>query len=403
MPLKINLFILLCLIFLGQNVVGFLNIDNKYFQTFLIFLAIIPLLYFRKGWLRRKSHVTLLLFVVLFAIYRLFTDRGEGTRASMLALIGAPLLLFALPSPRYYTKDTYREFWKLVLKIVLVGFVCETALSLFERFNGRSVFGWYGDIIFSIDTLGSVGYRSTAMYGHPLGNALIVTTAMSFILISNLKTKIKFALWGMGYLSILCFNTRGSIVGNVLLLMAYLFYFLIINKNVKEKTRRSIVLGSIFVGITMYLSIFQFGWGGRLIEMGLFDDSSAQTRVGAWDIFDHYDISKFLFPQTYKDIELIKFRSLNYAALENPWLGLLLYNGFIFLTILIILYFFFLKDLLKQYGLFEKLYVATAYFLIASTSNSFDTDFFSLYYFLLLCIIFSPKLFVRIVPSKYRI
>ncbi len=402
MALTIDKIILICLIFLGSNVLGVFNIDEKLFHAMLLALAIIPCTYYSRIWKQNKPFLFLFLFVIIFAVYRLYTDRGEGTRASMLAILGAPILFSAFPDYLKYNRIKNVSFWRFVMTIVLLGYILETSLAIYERLIGYNVFGWRGDIVFSEEEMGEIFYRCTSLYGHPLGNALIITIAMSFILISKLKPKIKFLLWGLGYISILCFNTRGSIVGNALFLTIYLIYTITINKKMNSSTKYSIILGAIVSAIMGYIAIFYYGWGGRLLEMGLFDDSSAQVRVDAWILFDYYDIESFLFPHSYIEADIIK-SSLGLRHLENPWLGIILYNGLFFLITYVSLYFMFFKRLFKTYSLFDKIFVSGAFLLIASTCNTFDTDFFGLFYFILLSVLFIPNLYGNIVDKKYLI
>lgn len=398
MALRINILIIL-LIILGTNVIGVLEISESLYYFFLILLSIFPILHNYPSILKEQSQLTLLIFTLLYSMYMLYVDRGEGTRSTAMAIVGPPMLLSALPI-HYKNAYRYQHFWHLIMIIIICGFISETFLSIYERISGRNVFGWHGEIIFSLDILGSIEYRSTALYGHPLGNALLVSTAMSFILISNLKNKIKYPLWLLGYLSILCFNTRGSIVGNALLLITYIGYILISKKKMKDSTKISIMISALLIVFVGYFSIFHFGFGGRLLDMGLVDDSSAQVRIDAWSVFESYSIKDFLYLHSFNEVLMIKY-SLGLNNLENPWLGILLRNGLLFLIPYVVLYYILIKKILREYGLFEKLFVTTTYFLLASTSNSFDTSFISLFYFLLLCVLFTPSLFKAIVKRKY--
>lgn len=395
----LNIIVIALFIFFGTNVLGKLGIEQNTFNVFLFSLSFFSLLPNISNILKNKSLTALLFFVTFYSLWMMATDKGEGTRACVMAIVGAPLLFSALPINN--KKDSkYWNFWRYIMMIVAIGFIVETALAIFERIYGQSILGWYGEIIFSIDMLGSSGFRSTALYGHPLGNALIVSTMMSFILISKLKYSIKYPLWFLGYISILCFNTRGSIVGNALLFIVYHANIFFLNKRMSDSSKVSMFLLTIIIVCGGYISIFYLGLGGRLLNMGLLDESSAQVRVDAWTIFDFYSIEDFLFGHTHEEVMLIQYR-VGYYKLENPWLGILLRNGFFFLILYIVLYFFLIKKLLKEYGLFDKFFVSATYFLLASTSNSFDTSFNSLYYFLLLSVLFTPSMFESIVKRNY--
>lgn len=286
-----------------------------------------------------------------------------------------------------------------VVTILFFAYIAEVNLAVFERLIGRNVFGWNSEVIFSIEEMGG-DYRSTSLHGHPLANALLVTTAMSFILVSPLKTKIKFSLWLIGFLAVLCFNTRSSIVGNILLLLAYLGYSITLNKRVKGKRKIAMLWSSAGIIIIGYIVVFVYGWGGRLLDMGLFDEESAQVRVNAWDLFAYYDIDKFLWGHSYNEVIAIKY-SVGLYHLENFWLGYLLSCGLVFLMIYTILYIFVFKYILRKHSFFNKWFVSLSFLMIASTNNSLDSGFIYIFYFMLLCIVFDPRIFQIVVKKKY--
>jgi len=210
----------------------------------------------------------------------------------------------------------------------------------------------------------------------------------------------KFLLWIIGFLSILCFNARSSIDGNFLLLLVYLHYMLIMNKRVKSSVKVKLFWSILVFFIICYIFIFQFGLGGRLLDIGLFDENSSQVRLNAWELFRYYDIDKFLYGHTFEENMAIRF-STGLYRLENFWLGYMLSCGLIFLLIYTILYYFVFKYFLRNYNLFNKLFVSMAFLLIASTNNSLDGDFLYLFYFLLLSIVFDPLIFDKLVDKKY--
>ena len=173
------------------------------------------------------------------------------------------------------------------MKLFFIFYLFETGMAITERVLGTTILGW-NDIEFSVEDWGVSGFRSAALHGHPLYNALMVSISMAFILFSPLKIKYKMILWSMGYVSILCFNTRGSIVGNALLLAFYIIYVLLFDNSISSRTKVRLVMFSSIMTIVGLILFFNVGLGGRLAEMGLFDESSAQTRIDVWTIFDNY-------------------------------------------------------------------------------------------------------------------
>lgn len=73
----------------------------------------------------------------------------------------------------------------------------------------------------------------------------------------------------------------------------------------------------------------------RLLELGLFDDSSAVVRVKIFEIFDFYQLKDFILGYSSESIDDILFVSgLSSYCIENYWLVYILKFGIVF-TILI--------------------------------------------------------------------
>ena len=129
-------------------------------------------------------------------------------------------------------------------------------MAIFERIIGETIIGYNsGTIQLNIETTGIFEFRSTALWAHPLANALIVSVLMSYFLVSNLKLKYKLSLWVLGYVAILCFNTRGSIIGNALILLVYLSYSSFFSKRTKDATRVEFIIAVILLSMVIGVQI----------------------------------------------------------------------------------------------------------------------------------------------------
>ena len=339
--------------------------------------------------------------MVLFSLFKLYTDRGEGARTLAMTLLGAPILISAFPLITNKKILFRSNFWETAFKIFLSLYLLEVMMAIVERIIGQPLLGWYSlSSNASIANIGITEFRCTGMYGHPLYNALMVSTAMVFILVSDLKPKIKFLLWGMGYIAILCFNTRGSIVGNALLLATYVMSTIVFKKRMAYSTKISILVAVTLLAGVAYLLVANGLLGGRLVSMGLVDDSSVQVRIDIIDFITSIPITDYLFGLNYKDYNLLLFRN-GLSATENFWIDYLLRYGLFFLVCYIVLYYFYLKEELRYYNVFEKLFVTLAFLLIASTNNSLSTSFVALFYFLFLIRLFNPPTFQKVVKRKF--
>lgn len=386
----------------GENVLSSFNINQQLFQFILVVLSLVSVMDQWKTLRMDKSYVALISFLFVFSAYKLLTDTGEGSRILLMTIVSAPIILNAFPPIESCgLRIRNQVLWRQVFRLFIIFFLIETLMAIFERVSGKMVFGWAS--LSSMSQFSNVmEYRSTALYGHPLYNALMVSTAMTFFLTSALRPKYKFLLWGIGFGALLCFNTRGSIVGNSLILGLYMFHTILLNRRVSNSTKTSLLLAASAVAFFGYLALTTGTVGGRLLTMGLFDESSAQVRVDAMDFIISKGFTTFLIGMSYKSYTNYLFAN-HIAALENFWLEYLMRFGLIFLIGYVLFYFLFLKREMRNYKLFDKLLISGTFILIASTNNSLSTSFIALLYFLILIRLFNPASFRKIVNKKYHI
>ena len=268
-------------------------------------------------------------------------------------------------------------------------FMLETLMASAERILGFNILGWQMSEGATIMMDSGTGFRSTSLHGHPLCNALIVSTSMAFILTSQIRMKIKLELWMLGFFSILCFNTRSSIVGNAIMLIVFAIYTLRKGHDVSPKDKRILVSMIVVMALVGTVLFFVLGFGSRLAEMGLFDDSSAMARVDVFKVFDNYPLGDFLWGMDSLQYEYV----LYYAGIEvteNFYIDYLLRNGIVFLVMYLLLYIRLIKRLYRGYDWFTKWFTGGTFILIASTNNSLSTLGIALFLFLILIVIFNP-------------
>jgi hypothetical protein len=395
----ISLLVITLIFSLGGNVLFAMGIEENRFQAAMVALALIPAYSMLHSWKKNNTFVLLLTYLTLFSIFKLITDRGEGTRAFLLTIISAPIIYASLPYLGRKNKNEYIDFWTYATYILLFAYLAETGVAIYERVAGRQIFGWASYVV-TLDAIGIENYRSSALYGHPLYNALMVSISMAFILISDLRPKYKFFLWGLGYAAILCFNARASIVGNALLLGLYLLHTSVANRKVKFSTKIGIILLGIVIAAVAYKAIMSGLVGARLLNMGLMDEDSSQVRIDAVEFVSGLDMKTYLYGMSFNEFaSLLRFHHVE--ALENFWIEYLLRYGLVFLVPYVFFYFLFMRHELQRYSFFESMFVCTAFILIASTNNSLSTSFVALLYFLVLIRIFDPLLLKQTVKRKY--
>lgn len=383
--------------FLGENVTDNLGINRNIFQMVILLMGFILMANHKTLFSSLNSLKQLLTLTIVFSIFKLVFDQSDGTRALVLSVIGAPLLFASFP---IYRKPRMRQtFCKSIFNIFIIFYLVETLLALYETASGHTVFGYLGKSE-QLEAFEAAVFRSTALMGHPLYNALIVSLAMAFFLTSRLKNKYKISLWLIGFASILCFNTRGSIAVNVLMFLVFVFKELFFNKKISGNKKITLIAVASCVFLFGAYLIFVAGLGGRLFALDLQDDWSAQTRIDVWRIFNYVDIDTYIFGCSSDQI-LSLMHKANLIAIENFWIDWLLRFGIIFFALYLWLFGRLFVRLFKNYKKFDYLYIVGSFLLVASVNCSLSSSFIAVFLFLVCCIIFTPQVFTDIIPDKY--
>ena len=378
------------LLFGGPNLIGAIGIDIKYYYAAIMLFCFPLILYNKKSVLKNKRLLWLLLFCTTYGLFFMYYDRSEGSRYTSLVIMSTPIFFSAFPlsgNIKWHT-DNYTLHKKITTLFILF-FILETLIASVERILGFNILGWHmseGETIMDLGT----AFRSTSLHGHPLYNALMVSTSMAFILTSQIRMKTKLMLWMLGFFSILCFNTRSSIAGNAIMLFVFTIYTLRKGHHVSRNDKRVLISMVGVITLVGALLFFVMGFGSRLAEMGLFDDSSAMARVDVFNVFENYPLGEFLWGMDSLRYEYV----LYYAGIEvteNFYIDFILRNGIVFLVVYLVLYIRLIKILYRGYDWFTKWFTGGGFFLIASTNNSLATLGVALYLFLILIVLFNPK------------
>ena len=345
--------------------------------------------------------------VVCFGLFKIWTDNSDGARFMSLNIM-LPIVIFgALP---FYSEKYDKGMWRSIKYIILFAFILEVGLAILERIFMYNVFphtlpeemvvsdigqSQYNQVIDEItedklmDKEDLVIFRSFALYGHPLQNALIVTTIMTFILFSNMSMKSKLSLWLLGYIAILCFNSRSSIVGNSIIFILFLMRMASSHRE-RSTNKISLLFFTILITASVIYLMNSKSFGGRLISMGLMDDSSAQTRIDTWNIFNNYKLTDFLYGHNYMEISQIYIVSDIFAT-ENFWIDWLLRFGLFFIMSYILIHYYILKDFYRNYPLSVALITFISFIVLASTNNSLSVSWLPLFVYLLCIKVFDPS------------
>lgn len=367
---------------IGVNIFYTYGLNTSLFNNFLLGVACILIL--RKCSLYRSFPIykfSILLLLLGHLIILFFT-----LQPNLSTTIIAPLFIIsAFPNFK-------KKIWTRLLFLYLAFFTVECSLAIVERILQHNFFEWMpiADKEISIEDTSANEFRSTGLLGHPLQNALVVSFSMSFILLSDLKMNTKMALWGLGFISILCFNTRSSMVGNAMCFVVYVIKTFFYDKNIKKGDRLLLLSMSVIMVFGALFCFFSLGLGARLMEMGLFDENSSQVRLDIWSLFDYASILDFMFGIP-EDQFLLLLSKAGLWTTENFWFDFLFMFGFVYLIIAIYSYFLLFKFLYKWNSKFYKFFTLGTFLLIASTNNSLTTSWHLLAIFLIALSVFNRK------------
>ncbi len=194
----------------------------------------------------------------------------------------------------------------------------------------------------------SLDWRPTALFGHPLRNAILTGLGILIILVSDFPFRARAALLAIQLSALLIFGGRSSLVIIIALLvimaavqlwrvmLGYRFSILALPKFI------GLAAAGIAAGLTLYLT----GIFDKVIERFEWDDS-AETRVSALRMFEQFEPADILFgiSQSRKDTLQVLYDTQ--FGVEIFWLAFLMDYGLILLLGLIAAMAMFLRDLVR--------------------------------------------------------
>lgn len=389
MSKTLYLIAVLVLLFFGSSVraaFGLMDDTNLFLinGTFFVLLACFIVHCCSKGFnkLNREAYY-FAFFGILMLIGKFITH--VGGYLSVINYVFVPCLFCLL-----YPKGDIR-FRQRIYKLLFYFFFIESIWAILERVflinvfppvsrieeMGKSVIGVYGY---------REGFRSSALLGSPLTNALCLTCILLFILFSNLKQSTKTLCFVIGYLAILCFNTRTSII-----LWPILFIISFIYNNRKKGKIKSIVKGLLIFSVIAVLFayiIIANGLADRLIGRDIMDNS-ANVRVDTWTMFMAIDHLAVFFSLGVNSDEIITWMELGgVEIIENSFVLYFLELGGIGLLMVIWGYYKILSIEMKGYSKFARCFIFGSFILLGLTNNGLKETAMSLF---IICCLVMPK------------
>ncbi|SEA33868.1 hypothetical protein SAMN05192529_11448 [Arachidicoccus rhizosphaerae] len=380
------------------NKIGYVGGDTgpAYFKilpsTYIILIGFVFVLFYKAEMFwsilyRKKYGFALLALCLLLLMYIIFQKRTSAISFIGDTLIASAMLAIILPKYDYKLNLS-------VQRIILIFFVVDCLFAVVERLLSRNFFP-----PLSLNVLTDyyeAAFRSTALLGHPLNNALNLIVIMGFLYLSRIKYKNLLLLLGM--IALLCFGSRGAIYGFLgLTILHYFIYRYLYNKStfslIKSNSKFYTYLYFIFGGLVLTGLLFFTHFGDRLLSVSLYDEGSAGARVRILSIMDYVSVNEILWGISSHKIEVLQMK-LDLAIIENFWLQWILRFGLVFTVLLSISIVALLYNRLYYLYINERLYLIALFLFVASTNNSLATNTGAISTFILCTAGFNPFRYV---------
>ncbi len=299
---------------------------------------------------------------LLLVFYAIFVQKIPFT--PIVDTFALPIILFI-----FFNGSSQKTFQQYAA-VLHVFFAINALLALYEYVTGDRLTPYVaGTVLVEND------WRSTALLGHPLNNAMLTGAYILLLFSKNGAGLARFSRAVMLVLqlgSMVAFGARASLVMTILLIS---FIFI---KNIATlilgKMRLSLFFMAIIalsipiLGIGLF-ALDEVGFFDRLIERFSEDKGSANARLAMLQLFNYIPFRDVLWGPDPDLIETLKSIEGVEAGIESIWVAFVLTYGLIMSSIFFIGLFAFCLNVARRTQAFT-LYVFLFFFLVASTSVS---------------------------------
>ena len=351
---------ILSLIFLDSNLVGALGMANSRttlaYTPFVLFALVQTFRYGIGIWFKYKIINSIFLLGLLCLVLNFSVERNVFK--TVLLYFWLPFLLAS-----YLTQCTPKQN-QILQKIVLLFLFVEIGLAIYERVTLSVVFATE-DIYSMMNRNGDTwSFRASALYGHPLANAMAIMIITLFMITSkSIPSKYRIFFFFFTLAGLLCFNERGNILVFVSASLP------ILSKIFKEAKGKEKVLLCIILTIMIIVGVYLLtttDLGGRLFHSeNNFSkhDGSAKARMEAFDVFNRLNYQELLWGgDNLYDRMLIL---LNLVGIENGYISIILRYGLIIGIPTILLYMYFQWSRLMVYPFIQRTILFASFHVIA--------------------------------------
>ena len=383
---KVMLFLIIVCCFMGMELLekfGYVmgaNATNTftklhplaYLMTLLLAANLLQFDYsvFRNIFLSKPARYYFLTIVALL-IYLVLTKT-----ASNVAYIYDSLLMPILVA--FYIRSLPADIGAKAPHYALVFILLNSLMAIVERLFTQNFFPFEEGLFHDI-------FRSSALLGHPLNNALITFSFLMFVLLTDLNTIKKWACLLILLTALICYGARGCLYVAVLsIVVLYIFPLFTSRKPyfVQSNKLGVVVILSFSVLILTYLVLFT-SFGERLIDASFYDDSSAGARVEAFSLLEFDKPFSYMWARAQPRIDYLQDIH-DVHIIENFIIVWLLKYGLVFTTLITSGLFFFLSLASGVRNWFYAFLMVGLFLMAAVTNNSLAVSTTSLTLFALI-------------------
>ncbi|HEX7365842.1 MAG TPA: VpsF family polysaccharide biosynthesis protein [Pelobium sp.] len=376
---RITLFVIAFIIFvLGDNILELVGWHHRdftssfIFRVYPLFYIVLALLgyYFISGKLtiedlftRMKNELIYLSTCFAIVVYGQLTKNSNPMSWFLDSLVVPCIILIFL-------KITDQKILYDFRKWIYLFFFLNAGISVIEKVSGTLLFlkdsPWYFDY-----------FRATALFGHPLNNALIMSVLTIILFLATKETYLKMAVLTAGMLAIFCFGARGALLG----VFGAICLNIILNASgFTKEPSRNIKSGLMYLASFALILIVVISFtslGDRIAGLAHVDES-AEARVGSLNILQQIELRDLMW----KGVSLSKIDNLQYLSgveiIENFYIEWLLNFGFVVTVVLLISLIRFLYKMMDNIGADIKLPILFTLIAVSSSNNSLATSTYAI-------------------------
>lgn len=357
-----------------------------YPSFYILTIVIIALFAQRNLTEKRYKYALILIFITVswFVINQIMG--GAAHKNALLQSMTLPAMYYV-----FYEYLKENKFEKdNIKKLLIFLFIFNALMAIYERLSLTLYYPYdliRSDFDYALDD--DQVFRSSAMLGHPLTNALIMSIMMTFILVSNFNIIIKYGLYFVGFFSLFCFNSRAAILLSAVIFILFMARPLL---NKKATFRSRLLAFILLVAIIVFgAHLIESGYGGRFEAQGeISEDNSALARLDVFDIIIQYGVSNFLWGLSGDEVDQIAMAVLGMTHIENWFILSTMYNGLIITSIVTLLFVPIYRNAILPYNKYDSFLIFISTIVLGSTNNSFATGIPALSIFFACCYAFSP-------------